>query len=103
MTLMDKYCLFLLLSSTGLPSQKIQDLLIQNPTIAENFIILRVKPPHILYELKEITHQDLPMLIFGDNVVFVTLSEKEPIGVLIENKDIARLIKTILKEIWKSI
>lgn len=67
--LMDKYCLFLLLSSTGLPSQKLQDLLIQNPTIAENFIILRVKPPHILYELKEITHQDLPMLIFGDNVV----------------------------------
>ena len=56
---MDKYCLFLLLSSTGFPSQKLQEMLIHNPTIAENFIILRVKPPHILYELKEITHDDM--------------------------------------------
>ena len=66
---MNKYCLFLLLSSSGFPSQKLEDMLIKNPTIAENFIILRVKPPHILYELKEITHNDLPMLIFGDNIV----------------------------------
>ena len=71
---MDKYVLFLLTSSSY-QSDSLQEKLIANPKISENFLILRVKPPHILYELREITSSDLPMLIFGDNVVMKGDSE----------------------------
>lgn len=65
----EKYCLFLLLSSTGFPSKTLQEKLISNPTLKDNFIILRVEPPHILYELKEIKADDLPLLFFGNDAV----------------------------------
>ena len=65
---MDKYVLFLLTSSSY-QSESLQEKLIANPKISENFLILRVKPPHILYELREIKSSDLPMIIFGDNIV----------------------------------
>ena len=58
-----------LLTSSSYQSDSLQEKLIANPKISENFLILRVKPPHILYELREIKSSDLPMIIFGDSVV----------------------------------
>ena len=40
--------------------------------------------------------------IFGNNVVFISFSDKEPVGILIENADIAKLQKTLFEQIWKS-
>ena len=64
----EKYCLFLLTSS-GFPSKTLQENLISNNVLSNNFVILQVKPPHILYELRELKGDNLPMLMFGDLVV----------------------------------
>ena len=47
-------------------------------------------------------NQDAECYIFGDKVVFVALSKKEPVGILIENVDIAKFQKTLFEQIWKS-
>lgn len=39
--------------------------------------------------------------VFGDHVAFVTLSEKEPVGVVIQNHEISHLMRSIFKEVWK--
>lgn len=81
---MDKYVLFLLTSSSY-QSETLQEKLIENPKISENFLILRVKPPHILYELREIKQDDLPMIIFGDNVVMK--GEEEVMTIMAKQTD----------------
>ncbi len=45
--------------------------------------------------------QNTECYVFGDKVAFVTMSDKEPIGVLIENKDIAELQKAIFERVWE--
>jgi sugar-specific transcriptional regulator TrmB len=39
--------------------------------------------------------------IFGDKVAFLSFSKGEPIGTIIENKEIADLQRTIFEDIWK--
>lgn len=81
---MDKYVLFFLTSSSY-QSDNLQEKLIDNPTLKENFLILRVKPPHILYELREIKSSDLPMIIFGDQIVMK--GEEEVMSLLAKQGD----------------
>ncbi len=47
-------------------------------------------------------NQDAECYVFGDYLAFVTLSEKEPTGVLIENKQIADLQRALFEQVWKS-
>ena len=44
-----------------------------------------MKPPHILYELREIKSTDLPMLIFGDSVVM--RGEEEVMTIMAKQAD----------------
>lgn len=68
----EKYCLILLLTS-GYPSQMLEEKLLTNSILKENFFFLRMKnPAHVLYEkiLKTpILEEDLPILMLGDQVV----------------------------------
>ncbi len=50
---------------------------------------------------KVMAGQNAECYVFGDKVAFVTMSDKEPIGVLIENKDIAELQKAIFERVWE--
>jgi len=40
-------------------------------------------------------------LLFGDSVAFVALSEQEPVGILIKNKEINHLLRCLFSEMWK--
>jgi hypothetical protein len=47
--------------------------------------------------------QEAECLFYGDKVVFVVFSQKEPIAVLVEDKEIARLQKLLFRNTWECI
>ncbi|MHA2365387.1 MAG: hypothetical protein ACXAC7_15620, partial [Candidatus Hodarchaeales archaeon] len=66
----EKYCLLLLLSPTGYPSTALEEKLLNNPILLGNFYFLRMNDPeNMIYELYSAHSDDLPMLIFGDQVI----------------------------------
>jgi sugar-specific transcriptional regulator TrmB len=51
---------------------------------------------------KLMNNQNAEFYVFGNKVVFIVYSKGEPIGIVIENSDIARLQKMLFEEMWKS-
>ncbi len=47
-------------------------------------------------------NQNAEFYVFGNKVVFIVYSKGEPIGIVIENSDIAKLQKMMFEEMWKS-
>jgi sugar-specific transcriptional regulator TrmB len=47
--------------------------------------------------------QDLKseIYVYGDKVALLTLMEEEPVGVVIKNKEMAKLMKLIFEKVWK--
>ena len=76
--------------------------------IAEQSELSRAVKKHDKDELRQtrinaiMNTQKAECYIFGDKVAFVVLSKNEPIGVLIENKDIANLQRVLFEHVWKS-
>jgi sugar-specific transcriptional regulator TrmB len=50
---------------------------------------------------KFMNDQNTECYMYGDKVVFMNYSDKEPICVLIENKGITKLMKSMYMELWK--
>jgi sugar-specific transcriptional regulator TrmB len=48
------------------------------------------------------TTMDSECYTFGDKVVFITLSRAEPVGILVQSKDIARLQRMLFEQLWAS-
>ena len=38
--------------------------------------------------------------IFGDKIAMITLTKEEPISIMVENKEIANLMRLVFGEIW---
>ncbi len=45
--------------------------------------------------------QNAEFYVFGNKVVFIVYSKGEPIGIVIENSDIAKLQRMMFEELWK--
>jgi sugar-specific transcriptional regulator TrmB len=51
---------------------------------------------------KLMNNQNSEFYVFGNKVVFIVYSKGEPIGIVIENSDIAKLQKMMFEEMWKN-
>ncbi len=47
-------------------------------------------------------NQKAEFYVFGDKVALLAVSEKEPAGILIENKEIANLMREVFNRVWKA-
>lgn len=98
----EKYCLLLLLARTGYASQMIADRLENNPTLQENFYIIRLRDPeHPIYHIRGFEPRELPILMFGGDVLLkgdeevMQVASKEGVGSDLENQaDFAQEIMT---------
>ena len=39
--------------------------------------------------------------VYGDKIALLTLMEEEPVGVVIKNKEMAKLMKFIFEKVWR--
>ncbi len=50
--------------------------------------------------LKSLERMDSECFIFGDKIALITLTKEEPVSILVENKEIAKLFRLVFNEMW---
>ena len=70
----------------------------------DNKAMREYKAPKKFMEMRFIKEKiEMTKIIYGNKIAFLTFKEKESIGVLINNKDIANTERKLFEILWKNI